>query len=45
MNHKELTIEELRDQLITTDCGGKEWKRKCLDELLMRLALEVSNVH
>ena len=45
MRHKELTIEQLRNQLITHDYGGKEWKRKCLDELLMRLAIEVCDVH
>lgn len=37
----ELSIEELRSQLITADYGGKEYKTKCLDELLKRLALDI----
>jgi hypothetical protein len=33
---KTLTDEELRKQLITADYGGKEWKEKCLNELIDR---------
>jgi hypothetical protein len=31
-----MTEEELKKQLITADYGGKEWKEKCLQELLDR---------
>jgi hypothetical protein len=33
---KELTAEQLKKQLITSDYGGREWKEACLQELLNR---------
>ena len=33
---KELTVEELKRQLVTADYGGKEWKEICLNELVNR---------
>lgn len=37
----DLTLEELKAQLITADYGGKEWKEKCLAEMLARFAADV----
>jgi hypothetical protein len=31
-----MSKEELRTQLLTADYGGKEWKAKCLAELIRR---------
>lgn len=38
----DLTVEELRKQLITADYGGMEWKKQCLDELLKRFAIDIA---
>ena len=34
-----LSEQELREQLLTTDYRGKEWKEHCLNELLKRAGL------
>lgn len=36
LDPKTLTDDELRKHLITADYLGKEWKEKCLNELLDR---------
>jgi hypothetical protein len=42
LDQKTLTDDELRKHLITSDYLGKEWKEKCLDELLVRLAIDIA---
>jgi hypothetical protein len=39
----QLTDKQLKDQLITSDYGGKEYKQKCLTELLNRTESQVLN--
>lgn len=36
----QMTDDELRDQLITSDFGGKDVKSACLNELLKRSTLK-----
>jgi hypothetical protein len=41
LDPKTLTDDELRKHLITADYLGKEWKEKCLQEIIDRTIAEV----